>query len=357
VPRYDPCPLFHLPCRFAMCEAPISAALPLQSVVRSSSRRAGDSPCNQIYFQTAKYYAAHIAASSSSAQQAVSAAAVTSLLRRCMSACRQVHLRLTAMNFRPSLLPSASALRFGISEKNGNLAKGNSPLPWVRYAPIYQRLSVAFLFRPFRRSTAPHRRSALTSPICFAEAVKKNRRAALEAAEAKQPTELQYGHQVEPAIRRARSVLLFRFRLATEPRKSRFDSQAMIKLTPENRFSSAVRPKPDGPTGIRTSRPRAPCPVQIAGRVIVDSPDQRPIVLLYSTLPQPSRNSSWRVSAACAMRIGGDNHRGAFTRIRSKSVRRESVFRCPEVKFPGYWRMFRFPGQPQRSRGRSRRTL
>ena len=167
-PRCDPCPFFHLPCSFAMCEAPISTALPLQSVVRPSSRRAGDPPCNQIHFQTVKFCAVHIAASSNSAQQAVSAAAVTSLLRRCMTACRQVHLRLTAMNFRPSLLPSASALRLGISGKNGNLAKGNSPMPWVRCAPIYQRLSVAFWFRPSRRSNAPHQRSASTSPICFA---------------------------------------------------------------------------------------------------------------------------------------------------------------------------------------------
>jgi hypothetical protein len=55
-------------------------------------------------------------------------------------------------------------------------------------------LSVAFLFRPFRRSTAPHRRSALTSPICFAEAVKK-RLAAQKAAEAKQPAELHCGFE------------------------------------------------------------------------------------------------------------------------------------------------------------------
>ena len=167
-PRCDPSPLFHLPCRFAMCEAPISAALPLQSVVRPSSRRAGDPPCNQIQFQTVKFCAVHIAASSNSAQQAVSAAAVISLWRRCMSACRQVHLYLTLMNFRPSLLPSASALRFAISGKNGNLAKGNSPMPWARCAPIYQRLSVAFWFHLFRRSNAPHQRSALASPICFA---------------------------------------------------------------------------------------------------------------------------------------------------------------------------------------------
>jgi hypothetical protein len=145
-----------------------SAALPLQSVVRPSSRRAGEPPCNQIHFQTVKFCAVHIAASSNFAQQAVSAAAVTCLLRRCMLACRQVHFHLTVLNFRPSLLPSALALRFGISEKNGNLAKGNSPLPWVRYAPIYQRLSVAFWFRPSRRSNAPHQRSASTSPICFA---------------------------------------------------------------------------------------------------------------------------------------------------------------------------------------------
>ena len=189
-----------------------------------------------------------------------------------MLTCRQVYLRLTALHFRPSLSPSASALQFGISGKNVGLAKGNSPMPWARCAPIYQRLSVGFLFRPFRRSNAPHRRSALTSPICFAEAVKK-RRAAQKAADAKQPAELQYGHQVELAIRRSRSVLLFRFRSATEPRKSRFDSQAMIKLTPENRFFSDVRPKPGGPAGIRRSRPRALCPIQIAVRVTADSPD------------------------------------------------------------------------------------
>jgi len=129
-----------------------------------------------------------------------------------MLACRQVHLRFTAPSFRPSLLPSASALQFGNSGKNGNSAKGNSPMPWALYAPIYRRLSVALLFRPFRRSNAPHQRSALTSPICFAEAVKENRRAALEAAEAKQPAELQYGFERALAITCVNSVLLLRFR-------------------------------------------------------------------------------------------------------------------------------------------------
>jgi hypothetical protein len=176
-----------------------------------------------------------------------------------MLACRQVYLCLTALHFRPSLLPSASALQFAISGKNGNLVNGNLPMPWAPCAPIYQRLSVALWFRPFRRSNAPHRRSALTSPICFAEAVKK-RRAAQKAADAKQPAELQYGHQVQLAIRRSRSVLLFRFRSATEPRKSRFDSQAMIKLTPENRFFSAVRPKPDRPGREQKSPPLSSLP-------------------------------------------------------------------------------------------------
>ena len=129
-----------------------------------------------------------------------------------MLACKQVHLRLTALYFRPSLLPSASVLRFEVFGENGNLAKGNSPLPWVRCAPIYQRLNVDFWFRPSRRSNAPHQRSALTSPICFAEAVKENRRAALEAAEAKQPAELQYGFERALAITCVNSVLLLRFR-------------------------------------------------------------------------------------------------------------------------------------------------
>jgi len=158
-------PFALLPCNV---RSPTSAAMSFQSVVQPSSRRAGDPPCNQIHFQTVKFCAVHIAASSNSAQQAVSAAAVTSLLKRRMLACRQVHLHLTALNFRPSLLPIASALQFEVSEKNGNLAKGNSPMPWVRCAPIYQRLSVAFWFRPSRRSNAPHQRSASTSPICFA---------------------------------------------------------------------------------------------------------------------------------------------------------------------------------------------
>jgi hypothetical protein len=97
-----------------------------------------------------KFYAARIAASSNSAQQPVSVAAVTSLWRRSMLACRQVYLRLTALHFRPSLFPSASALQFAISGKNGNLVNGNLPMPWAPCAPIYQRLSVAFSFRPFQ---------------------------------------------------------------------------------------------------------------------------------------------------------------------------------------------------------------
>ena len=158
------------------------AALAASCTAELLSRRR--SRCNQNHFQTVKFYAARIAASSNSAQQPISAAAVTSLWRRSMLACRQVHLRLTALHFRPSLFPSASALQFGISGKNVGLAKGNSPMPWARCAPIYRRLSVALLFRPFRRSNAPHQRSALTLPICFAEAVKKSR-AAQKAADAK----------------------------------------------------------------------------------------------------------------------------------------------------------------------------
>jgi len=207
-------------------------------------------------------------------------------------------------------------------------------MPWARCAPIYQRLSVGFLFRPFRRSNAPHRRSALTSPICFAEAVKK-RRAAQKAADAKQPAELQYGHQVELAIRRSRSVLLFRFRSATEPRKSRFDSQAMIKLTPENRFFSAIGGQDQARSAWRGSEEPAAVlfQVQIAVRVTTDSPAQRPIMVLHRMHPQESRNSNRSVNGACARRIGGHDSLTAFTRIRSKSVKRGSVFRCPGSEF------------------------
>jgi hypothetical protein len=62
--------------------------------------------------------------------------------------------------------------------------------------------------------------------------------------------------------------------------------------------------------------------------VTADSPDQHPIMVLHRMHPQEPRNSNRSVNGASARRIGGDDHRGAFTRIRSKSVRRESIFKC-----------------------------